>query len=45
MRRTQRLTLTCKVCQAEFTPSRAELVAGPSVYRVCPACRRAPARK
>ena len=36
------LEMRCKACGAAFTPTRAEIMAGPHIYRSCPACRPPP---
>jgi len=36
------IELQCKTCGAAFTPTRAEIMAGPAVYRSCPSCRPQP---
>lgn len=33
------LSLICNRCGASFDVEKAELLAGPAVYRTCPACR------
>jgi hypothetical protein len=34
-----RLELDCRDCGRTYPPTRADLLAGPDVYRVCPTCR------
>jgi len=33
------IEMTCRDCRRPFTPTREDIVRGPSVYRTCPACR------
>lgn len=33
------IEMTCKGCGQAFTPSRAEILQGPVIYRLCPECR------
>ena len=34
------ITTVCRRCGQEFAPSRAEILAGPAIWHLCPDCRR-----